>query len=46
MLSLAAVEYHLVLDGGVVFVGYQTLLFSTQILDGIAQFHVIVNREG
>lgn len=42
MISLAAVEYPLVVDHGVILVGYETLLVPVDVYDsGTAQFHLI-----
>ncbi|OAP65508.1 hypothetical protein AYL99_01480 [Fonsecaea erecta] len=46
MISLAAVECQLIINGGVVFVGYQTVLFPTAISENDAQFHAIVSDGG
>jgi hypothetical protein len=46
MISLAAAEFHLVIQGGVVFVGYQTVLVPTAIHGNCAQFHLITNAKG
>ncbi|KAF2246401.1 hypothetical protein BU26DRAFT_44873 [Trematosphaeria pertusa] len=46
MVSLAAVEFYLIIDGGVVFIGYQTVLFPTAIQGDCAQFHSITSNNG
>lgn len=46
MLSLAAAEFQLVVDGGVVFIGYRTILFPTAIHGDSAQFHLLTASEG
>lgn len=46
MLSLAAVEFHLLIDGGVVFIGYKTVLYPTAIQGNCAQFHSITSTNG
>jgi hypothetical protein len=43
MVSLAAVEFYLVIEGGVVFIGYQTVLFPTAIQGDCAQFHSVTS---
>jgi hypothetical protein len=46
MLSLAAAEFQLVVDGGVVFIGYRTILFPTALYGDCAQFHLLTASEG
>ena len=46
MATLAAVEFSMVVNGGIIFVGYQTALIPIKILDGCAQFHLITSHEG
>jgi len=46
MVSLAAAEFYLIIEGGVVFIGYQTLLFPTAIQGDCAQFHLITSNNG
>lgn len=46
MLSLAAAEFAVVVAGGVVFVGYRTILFPTAIHENSAQFHLFTGGEG
>lgn len=46
MLGLAAVEYPLVLGGGVVFVGYETALVPVDVAEGVAQFHLLTSDHG
>lgn len=46
MATLAAVEFSMVVDGGIIFVGYQTALVPIKTLDGCAQFHLITSNKG
>ena len=46
MISLAAAEYHLVIEGGIVFIGYQTVIFPTAIQGDCAQFHLLTGKKG
>jgi hypothetical protein len=46
MISLAAAEFSLLVDGGVVFTGYQTVLYPITIREDCAQFHLIVSSSG
>lgn len=48
MVSLAAVEYPLVINGGVVLVGYETVLIPTAVnkQGDAAQFHLITHTSG
>ncbi|CAI7661292.1 unnamed protein product [Penicillium pancosmium] len=46
MLSLSAAEIALKIEGGVVFIGYSTLLFPTAIHGNSAQFHLLTSSEG
>lgn len=46
MATLAAVEFPLTIDGGVVFVGYQTILVPVLLNDDFAQFHLITSTTG
>ncbi|GFG18503.1 hypothetical protein IFM61392_10584 [Aspergillus lentulus] len=46
MLSLAAAEFQLIVDGGVVFIGYRTILFPTAVHGDSAQFHLLTASEG
>jgi hypothetical protein len=45
LLSLAAIEFCCTIDGGVVFVGYRTLIYPTAIEGDCAQFHVLTCNE-
>jgi len=46
MATLAAVEFSMGIDGGVIFVGYQTALIPIGVENGCAQFHLITTGEG
>jgi hypothetical protein len=46
MATLAAVEFSMVIDGGVIFVGYQTALIPIGVENGCAQSHLITASEG
>ena len=46
MISLAAAEFHLIVAGGVVFIGYRTVLFPTAVYGDCAQFHLITTNNG
>jgi hypothetical protein len=46
MAALAGVEYPVIINDGVVLLGYQTVLVPTQINSAFAQFHLDVNRAG
>jgi hypothetical protein len=46
MISLAAAEFHLIVAGGVVFIGYRTVLFPTAVYGDCAQFHLITTNDG
>ncbi|KAF7508565.1 hypothetical protein GJ744_009114 [Endocarpon pusillum] len=46
MISLAAAEFHLIIEGGLVFIGYQAVLFPTAIQGDCAQFHLITSNDG
>jgi hypothetical protein len=46
LLSLAAIDFCCTVDGGVVFVGYQTLIYPTVIENDYAQFHLLTSDEG
>jgi len=46
MISLAAAEFHLIVGGGVVFIGYRTVLFPTAVHDNCAQFHLLTTNDG
>lgn len=48
MVSLAAVEYPLVIDGGVVLIGYESAIVPTAVSDqgNAAQFHLIMGADG
>lgn len=46
MISLAAAEFQININGGLVFVGYQTVLVPTEIQKNFAQFHLITSTEG
>ncbi|KAF2179740.1 hypothetical protein K469DRAFT_798170 [Zopfia rhizophila CBS 207.26] len=43
MMSLAGVEYPVIVNGGMVFVGYNTVLVPTEIHEDYVQFHVYIN---
>jgi len=45
MVSLAAVEFPVAVDGGVVLVGYHTVLVPTKFEEDYAQFHLEVDHE-
>lgn len=45
MLAMAGVEYPVEVDGGVVFVGYNTVLVPTKVEHDYAQFHLEVDSE-
>ncbi|KAF1957722.1 hypothetical protein CC80DRAFT_491095 [Byssothecium circinans] len=45
MLSLAGAEYPVMVDGGLVFVGYQTVIVPVQIHRDYVQFHIEVNQD-
>jgi hypothetical protein len=46
LLSLAAAEFCIIINGGVVFVGYRTLIYPTAIGQGWAQFHLLTCDAG
>ena len=46
MISLAAAEFHLVIAGGIVFIGYRTVLFPTAVYGDCVQFHLITTNNG
>ena len=46
MLALAAVEFCLHIDGGIVFFGYQTVLYPVTIDGNCAQFHLVTVSDG
>lgn len=46
MVALAGVEYPVVVQNGVVFLGYHAVLIPTEIKDNYAQFHLEVSNEG
>ncbi|KAL3466886.1 hypothetical protein BJX64DRAFT_284037 [Aspergillus heterothallicus] len=46
MISLAACEFQLIVEGGVVFVGYRTLLYPTAISGNSVQFHLLTLDQG
>jgi hypothetical protein len=46
MIALTAADFHLVIDGGLVFVGYQTVLYPVETEGECAQFHLIVCKDG
>jgi hypothetical protein len=46
LLSLAAIEFCCIVDGGVIFLGYRTLIYPTANEDDHAQFHLITCDEG
>lgn len=45
MLFIAAASSQLIVDGGVVFVGYTTILYPTAIDGNSAQFHLVASDE-
>ena len=46
MIMLAGSEFVLSIDGGIVFVGYQTVLIPVAVENNCAQFHLIVTENG
>ncbi|KAL4886825.1 hypothetical protein BJY04DRAFT_42324 [Aspergillus karnatakaensis] len=46
LLSMAAVEFQLIVENGIVFVGYHTIHYPTAIDWNCAQFHLLTNEEG
>jgi hypothetical protein len=46
MISLAGVEFSLEINGGLVLVGYQTILVPVEICEQAVQFHLITCKEG
>lgn len=45
MISFAATEFHLIVEGSVVFVGYHTVLFPIAVHDNCAQFHLLTTED-
>jgi hypothetical protein len=46
MIFLAAAEFQPIVNGGIVFIGYRTLLFPTAIHENSAQFHLLATEKG
>ncbi|KAI3319500.1 hypothetical protein HD806DRAFT_525486 [Xylariaceae sp. AK1471] len=46
MITLAAVEFPLIVDGGIIFIGYETVLVPVSIKDDVAQFHLFTSDNG
>ncbi|KAF1968166.1 hypothetical protein BU23DRAFT_656545 [Bimuria novae-zelandiae CBS 107.79] len=46
MVSLSGAEYPVLVDGGLVLVGYQTVLVPIEIHEEYVQFHLEVNKDG
>jgi hypothetical protein len=46
MATLAGVEFSMLVDGGLLFVGYQTVLIPVKFEGGCTQFHLITTQEG
>lgn len=46
MVTLAAVEFSVVIDGGIIFAGYQTALIPIRTEEDYTQFHLITIDEG
>lgn len=46
MLSMASAELQTVVAGGIVFVGYHTILYPTAIHETSAQFHLLMEEKG
>jgi hypothetical protein len=45
-LSLVAVKFYCIIDGGVVFVGYRMLIYPTAVENDCAQFHLLTCNLG
>lgn len=46
LMSLAAIEFSVVIDEGIVFVGYQTAIIPTKMGENWVQFHLYTNDNG